>query len=222
MISAVDRYHQRLAINYNSLFVSIGQLQPTINNRSNSVGMLLLNVMAGLSIYKARAAAQPAARGEAGRRHLSPLLRALGTLEADLQAEAESESESEGAGTGGRARVAPGSSPAMASDDNSEAEDEYVMAEDSRLPYMQRVSFLMCVKALQADCARCLDRPDLSAHAASGFLQIAKRNAHFMQYMYCGMQPMVTAAVGTSFKVARAVALVRALTLMASVCTQRR
>lgn len=70
------------------------------------------------------------------------------------------------------------------------------------MPYMQRVSFLMCVKALQADCARCLDRPDLSAHAASGFLQIAKRNAHFMQYMYCGMQPMVTAAVGTSFKVA--------------------
>jgi hypothetical protein len=207
MISAVDRYHQRFAINYSIFFVNSNQ--PTTYNRGNSVGMLLLNVMAGLSIYKARAAAQPAARGEAGRRHLFPLLRALGTLEADLQAEAEAEAESEGAGAGGRARIASGSSPAMASDDSSEAEDEYVMGEDSRLPYMQRVSFLMCIRAQLADCARCIDRLDLALHSASGFLRLAKRNAHFMPYMYCGMQPMVTAAVGTCFEMSCAAVRVR-------------
>lgn len=77
----------------------------------------------------------------------------------------------------------------LSSEDNDQSKDD-------RLPYMQRISFLMCMKALMADCFSCLHQRDLALESSMDFLRIARRNAHLMQYFYCGMLPMVTITVG--------------------------
>lgn len=155
--------------------------------------------MAGLSVYKTRTTAHPTPNPEVGRRHLLPLLSALDTLEAELVAESEREEcGKEKRGGDGENENEDGQQRGGSEEEyDDEEEDDGDQWEDARLPYMHRVSFLMCVKALQADCARSTGQADLALQSAIVFLQIAKRNAHYIQYMNCGMQPMITIVVGT-------------------------